>query len=251
MIPCIAENCLPIPSKAAPNALRRRRRQRISTHGTTQPKLAPRILRCRFLDRGDRNDYPLPVLTIMAGLYRQAPVSSVHKFKKRSRTRALFRRPLQTNNWLAKGGKPPPRGRLKHWQWNMIGLATFAAVVVMAAGLPPLSADVGGPEFTCAAPQVTDGDTIRCGDKRVRLAGIDAPELPGHCRAGRECAPGDPYASTENLRRLIGRSGVTCHAVDTDRYGRTVARCSADGTDLSCAQLDAGRAIRRYGTISC
>ena len=29
---------------------------------------------------------------------------------------------------------------------------------------------------------VVDGDPLRCGSERVRLLGIDAPELPGHCR---------------------------------------------------------------------
>lgn len=31
---------------------------------------------------------------------------------------------------------------------------------------------------------VTDGDTLRCGSEWIRLLGIDALELPGHCRSG-------------------------------------------------------------------
>jgi len=30
----------------------------------------------------------------------------------------------------------------------------------------------------CLSPSVHDGDTIRCGRERVRIANIDAPELP-------------------------------------------------------------------------
>jgi endonuclease YncB( thermonuclease family) len=85
----------------------------------------------------------------------------------------------------------------------------------------------------------------------VRLFGIDAPELPGHCRPGRACTPGDPYASTENLRRLIGWSSLQCRSLDTDVYGRTVALCSAGQQDLSCGQLAGGYAVRRYGDVSC
>lgn len=44
----------------------------------------------------------------------------------------------------------------------------------------------------CVSPTVVDGDTLRCGSTRIRLSSIDAPELPGHCRPGRECTPGDP-----------------------------------------------------------
>lgn len=105
--------------------------------------------------------------------------------------------------------------------------------------------------FDCGSPVVLDGDTIDCGSRRVRLHGIDAPELPGHCRPGRQCSPGDPYASTESLRSLIGGQTLSCRQTDIDHYGRTVARCSANEVDLSCAQIDGGHAVRRYGWIWC
>ena len=103
----------------------------------------------------------------------------------------------------------------------------------------------------CASPVVVDGDTLRCPSGRIRLASIDAPELPGHCRAGRECTPGDPYASTEHLRSLIAGNPIECRYVDRDRYGRTVARCTVKGVDLSCAQVSSGHAVRRYGLLIC
>lgn len=93
-------------------------------------------------------------------------------------------------------------------------------------------------------PVVIDGDTLRCGDERIRLLGIDAPEKAGRCRPGRRCAPGDAAASTASLRRaLAGR--VTINRVGRDRYGRTLATVSAGGRDLSCHQLRAGKAIYR------
>ncbi len=57
--------------------------------------------------------------------------------------------------------------------------------------------------FTCRSPYVVDGDTLRCGSERVRLAGIDAPEMPGHCRPGRECTAGDAFASRDGLQALV------------------------------------------------
>jgi endonuclease YncB( thermonuclease family) len=109
----------------------------------------------------------------------------------------------------------------------------------------------GGDRFACRNPVIVDGDTLRCGEERVRLHGIDAPEMPGHCRPGRDCVEGDPFASTANLKRLAGRGGLMCERVDTDSYGRTVARCEAGGVDLSCGQIEAGHAVRRYGFILC
>lgn len=105
--------------------------------------------------------------------------------------------------------------------------------------------------FACASVKVTDGDTLRCDSKRVRLTGIDAPELPGHCRAGRDCTPGDADASTKNLQRLVGLGPVNCDQADIDVYGRIVARCSAGEIDLSCRKIEDGHAVRRYAPISC
>lgn len=98
---------------------------------------------------------------------------------------------------------------------------------------------------------MTDGDTLRCGPLRVRLASIDAPELPGHCRAGRVCTPGDPFVSSEHLQTIIAGQPLACRRVDIDHYGRTVAFCSVDGRDLSCAQVTSGNAVVRYGRLSC
>jgi endonuclease YncB( thermonuclease family) len=109
------------------------------------------------------------------------------------------------------------------------------------------------PAFICAAPYVIDADTIRCSrGPTVRIARIDAPEMPGHCRAGRHCAPGDPYEAKAALVALIRRRDVQCQPVTAsprggsayDRYGRIVARCSVNGTDIGDFMLAGGLAIR-------
>jgi endonuclease YncB( thermonuclease family) len=89
---------------------------------------------------------------------------------------------------------------------------------------------------------VTDGDTIRCGEERIRLLGIDAPEKPGSCRQGRVCAPGDYGASTASLERALSPS-MSITRVGEDRYGRTLAMVAGDQGDLSCWQLGRGQAI--------
>jgi len=84
-----------------------------------------------------------------------------------------------------------------------------------------------------AALTVTDGDTIRDGRLRIRLWGIDAPELHD---------PQGP-ASRAYLRALIDGQPVACDPRDTDRYGRTVAVCIlSDGRDLACEMVRAGMA---------
>ena len=106
--------------------------------------------------------------------------------------------------------------------------------------------------LVCAAPVAVDGDTLRCASGvRVRLLAIDAPELPGHCRRGRVCTPGDPLASKANLARLIQRGPIWCESRGRDRYGRVLARCFASEVDLSCAQVQGGFAVERYGRLNC
>lgn len=90
---------------------------------------------------------------------------------------------------------------------------------------------------------VTDGDTLRCGAERVRLIGIDAPELPGHCSPNRDCAPGDAFASTRALQRAIGGRPVRLERHGKDAYGRTLAFAFVGSVNLSCAQLRARQAV--------
>lgn len=105
----------------------------------------------------------------------------------------------------------------------------------------------------CLAPTHHDGDAIRClGQSRsMRLYGIDAPEMPGACRPGRRCTPGDPFAARDHLRDLTRGRKVLCKTVERDHYGRDVVRCSADGVDLSCAMVADGYAAKRYGDLEC
>lgn len=89
-----------------------------------------------------------------------------------------------------------------------------------------------------------DGDTLRCGNNRIRLIGIDAAELAGHCRAGRECAPGDPYAQRDALQNLI-KAELLARAIKTDRFGRIVSLVeTSDGINVSCAMLEAGASYK-------
>ena len=137
-----------------------------------------------------------------------------------------------------------------------IRLTALASAFAFAAVLfwPQLtSASPESATISCDVQWVHDGDTIRCGGykKSTRLYGIDAPEMPGSCRPGRKCTPGDPIASRDYLASLVKRAPVRCQHVDTDRYGRPVMRCWAGGVDLSCAMVASGHAVERYGRLGC
>lgn len=87
-----------------------------------------------------------------------------------------------------------------------------------------------------------DGDTLRCGGERIRLLGIDAPEMPGHCRRGRQCVEGDPYAAKAALAGMLSGE-ATIERRGRDRYGRTLARVRVNNVDLSESMLSRGSAL--------
>ncbi len=122
-------------------------------------------------------------------------------------------------------------------------LATVTAGAIAcapAAAFPaPTGSGIAEPAESC---RVVDGDTLRCGTERVRLLGIDAPELPGHCRAGRACVPGDPIASARSLGEALS-GPIIIDRIGSDRYGRTIALVRGAKGDLSCWQLSRGKAI--------
>jgi micrococcal nuclease len=94
----------------------------------------------------------------------------------------------------------------------------------------------------CPSAYVVDGDTLRCGSERVRLLGIDAPEIHG-CPRWRSCAPGDGQESRQSLLAALRMGRVRFEPVTVDRYGRQVAVVWAGRINLSCWQLKRAQAI--------
>lgn len=121
---------------------------------------------------------------------------------------------------------------------DLVGVALVIAVAVyVVRTLTPPS--------RLAAPQVIDGDSLRDGVEEIRLHGIDAPEYRQTCHR----ADGTRYncgrQAARHLRSLIARSGAAleCRIVDTDRYDRAVAVCSAGGRELNLAMVEDGWAV--------
>ena len=93
----------------------------------------------------------------------------------------------------------------------------------------------------CQSPVVHDGDTIRCGDERIRIADIDAPELPGsprcdpqHLRTGANpswCDYDKGYQARDALAAFLSHGPVIVHRHGADRYGRTLAELTVNDRD--------------------
>ena len=98
-------------------------------------------------------------------------------------------------------------------------------------------------------PRVIDGDTIEIHGQRIRLHGIDAPELDQTCKVDDRIIQCGEIAKAV-LMDLVFLSAVTCKAEDEDRYGRIVATCYVGGFDLGRIIVERGWALayRRYST---
>ena len=92
---------------------------------------------------------------------------------------------------------------------------------------------------------VADGDSLTLNGERIRLQGIDAPELDQFCRRGEQTYPCGREARNQ-LRKFIGSGTVTCKGSEKDRYGRLLATCETEGTQLNKAMVESGWAIA-YG----
>lgn len=75
---------------------------------------------------------------------------------------------------------------------------------------------------------VHDGDTFTlCGGEKIRIADIDAPELPGSPKCSRRktgwCDYTLGYRSRDALKQFLASGPVIIQRRGTDRYGRTLA----------------------------
>lgn len=135
---------------------------------------------------------------------------------------------------------------------------------------------VTGLLFLCTPVAVYDGDgPVWCAEgPKLRIAGIAAREMDGHCRSSpaqgsQPCPRASGTQARDALVTLLGGARGTsleghvivrspplrCRSAGDARYGRTAAFCTLpDGRDLSCAMLATGTVLRwaRFaGNLRC
>lgn len=117
-------------------------------------------------------------------------------------------------------------------------IARAALALALAFAAAPVAAQPATPAGL--AFQVTDGDTVRLGDERIRLEAIDAPEI-----AQPECLAEALLGAlaTERLRQLLAQPGpVVILRSGVDRYGRTLATITIGGVDVALQLVAEGLA---------
>ncbi|RPE72054.1 endonuclease YncB(thermonuclease family) [Pacificibacter maritimus] len=117
-----------------------------------------------------------------------------------------------------------------------------------AAQTATFAPDKTTPQYSGKA-RIIDGDTLALGAVKVRLHGIDAPELAQTCMDAQGKIWGCGQWSMAALQSLA-QDTVQCAQTDVDRYGRIVAVCRAAGVNLNHAMVAHGAAFAyaKYST---
>jgi endonuclease YncB( thermonuclease family) len=119
-------------------------------------------------------------------------------------------------------------------RWVVV--ATLLLGLGCSSAVPAAGAEISG------VARVVDGDTIRLGDTRIRLHGIDAPESDQSCNARDGGTWPCGKEATRVLSDMLAGHVVTCEPTTLDRYGRTVARCFLGGADIQADMVHRGLA---------
>ena len=116
--------------------------------------------------------------------------------------------------------------------------SALIAAAVMLAG----SHSIASAQIHLGIAVAVDGDTIRLGDDRIRLIGIDAPEANQLCeRGGIEWQCG--AEATALLAALLERGQIECRQMGRDVYQRALASCKVGRLDLAELMVGSGLAI--------
>jgi endonuclease YncB( thermonuclease family) len=119
---------------------------------------------------------------------------------------------------------------------------TFRSILVAAALVGvALIAERFVPALN-GAVRISDGDSFELGGERIRLDGIDAPELHQSCGAPDKLWPCGERARAA-LEAIMAEGKVSCRPVDEDRYERAVSVCEAGGRDVAARLVEQGWAV--------
>jgi endonuclease YncB( thermonuclease family) len=97
-------------------------------------------------------------------------------------------------------------------------------------------------DVLAGAARVVDGDTLDVGGERVRLEGIDAPEMAQSCGRQPVGTWSCGSAAANALARLIASRELVCERRGVDKYGRTLGVCFVGGADVNAQMVRDGMA---------
>jgi len=107
----------------------------------------------------------------------------------------------------------------------------------------PQGADAAAVRELSGVPEIIDGDTVQFEATKVRLEGIDAPQMDQRCldNAGADWNCG--VDARQHLEKLSGGRPWKCIPVRKNVYGRQLAKCRVGEEDIAGQMVRDGWAI--------
>lgn len=90
--------------------------------------------------------------------------------------------------------------------------------------------------------RIIDGDTIEVAGAKIRLHGIDAPELGQNCKGVNGAIWDCGKVASNQLRLFIGNDAVACFPRGHDAFQRVIASCQTAKVDLNASMIAFGMA---------
>lgn len=100
-------------------------------------------------------------------------------------------------------------------------------------------------EIIHGTPRLSDGDSLHLQGIKVRLLGIDAPELHQSCNKDGASYPCGELAK-QHLESLINGNEIRCTSTKTDKYDRLLAKCYSGERELNREMVKDGWAVSYY-----
>lgn len=94
--------------------------------------------------------------------------------------------------------------------------------------------------------KITDGDTIRINEKRIRLIGIDAPETSQTCFDANYNEYFCGKIAKEFLINLADNKEVKCFYEKFDKYNRYLAECYIEEKIINQEMIKSGMAVTYF-----
>ena len=151
----------------------------------------------------------------------------------------------------------PKRADVRRALW-LIPLLLLGGALLDPSLIGPVGPLAAPPErvssrFTPCGPGrgsacVIDGDTFKLGDRKIRITGIDAPELLAPLCPGEEVLA---RQSADRLRQLLnqGEFEMIAHRLQrSDRHGRDLMVVRRGGQSIGSILVDEGLAHRYIGS---
>src|SRR4051812_39062886 len=138
--------------------------------------------------------------------------------------------------------RPSPVARLRAPLALATGIGLFGLLLSVAVPRDLLGSAHPLPTLAATAGEirVLDGETLRLGDRVLRLQALQVPARgQASCRdaAGRSTDCGT--AAAEALARLVAGQDLSCRIGGADRHGRALGTCEAGGGELEAAPGEA------------